>query len=97
MKLLTRIATLSGILAFCPIAFAQDVRPSPDLPRWDWGFQATTITQFAPSFHSLYEGPNSFLNEGLGETRDDLCPDAVPRGPSLGGRLGLDSTRVLRR
>ncbi len=74
MKLLTRIATLSGILAFCPIAFAQDARPSQDLPRLDWGFQATTITQFAPSFHSSYEGPNSFLNEGSGKPATTFVP-----------------------
>ncbi len=36
-------------------------------PRWDWGFEATAITQFAPSFTSPYEGPNSFRNEGSGK------------------------------
>ena len=33
-------------------------------PAWDWGFQATTITQTAPSFHDPYEGERSFRNEG---------------------------------
>jgi high affinity Mn2+ porin len=32
--------------------------------RFAWGLQATTFTQVAPSFHSPYEGPNSFKNEG---------------------------------
>src|ERR1700730_5698082 len=31
-------------------------------PAWDWGFQATTITQTAPSFHDPYEGERSFRN-----------------------------------
>ena len=74
MKALARVAVISGILVLRPIASAQDASPSPELPRWDWGFQATTITQFAPSFHAPYEGPNSFLNEGSGKPATTIVP-----------------------
>jgi high affinity Mn2+ porin len=66
-------------IAFCVLlsvglgaaARAQDAPPPapadrPEAPpsRFDWGFQATVITQTAPSFRSAYEGPRSFANEG---------------------------------
>lgn len=38
--------------------------PPPVERGWDWGFEATTITQTAPSFDAPYEGPHSFRNEG---------------------------------
>jgi hypothetical protein len=74
MKLLIRIAAFSGIIGLGPIAFAQDAYPSAEPPRWDWGFQATTITQFAPSFHAPYEGPNSFTNDGSGRPATTIVP-----------------------
>ena len=40
--------------------------PAPPVPRWDWGFEATAVTQVAPSFRSPYEGEHSFMNEGSG-------------------------------
>ncbi len=63
-------------------ARAQDPKPSPDPPRWDWGLQVTTITQFAPSFHSPYEGANSFKNEGSGKPATTFVPTIF-----LGARL----------
>jgi high affinity Mn2+ porin len=39
-------------------------KPPETRPAWDWGFQATAITQTAPSFHDPYEGERSFRNEG---------------------------------
>src|SRR5450756_1646532 len=32
--------------------------------RFDWGYQATVITQTAPVFASPYMGPRSFADEG---------------------------------
>jgi hypothetical protein len=40
---------------------------APEPPRWDYGYQATTITQTAPSFRSPYEGARSFRSEGSGQ------------------------------
>jgi len=74
MRSMSGTVILLGVLTLSPIVMAQEPLPSPDLPRWDWGFQATTITQFAPSFHSPYEGPNSFLNEGSGRPATTIVP-----------------------
>jgi high affinity Mn2+ porin len=64
-----------GVLALVLTAsVAHGQEPRPDAPRWDWGFQVTTITQFAPSFDSPYEGRNSFLNEGSGKPATTFVP-----------------------
>lgn len=52
------------LLAATLAAPAAAQTPPPDGRWWDWGFEATTITQTAPSFDAPYEGPHSFLNEG---------------------------------
>ncbi|HKB72106.1 MAG TPA: carbohydrate porin [Thermoanaerobaculia bacterium] len=41
--------------------------PADEPPRADFGYQATTITQDAPSFRDPYEGPRSFRSEGSGQ------------------------------
>jgi high affinity Mn2+ porin len=68
---LARLGLLPLVLA-TSVAGAQ--QESSESPRWDWGFQATTITQFAPSFNSPYEGRNSFLNEGSGKPATTFVP-----------------------
>lgn len=40
---------------------------TPAVPLWDWGFQATAVTQVAPSFRSPYVGEHSFMNDGSGK------------------------------
>ncbi len=62
----TSLAAL-GALVLARGMVRGDEASTPGVPRWDWGFEATTITQFAPSFTSPYEGPNSFKNEGSGK------------------------------
>jgi high affinity Mn2+ porin len=49
-------------------------RPSraAEAPAWDWGFEATTITQAAPSFDAPYAGPKSFQNDGSENAKTTL-------------------------
>lgn len=50
----------SGVwLLLVPLAL-----PAQEPARFIWGFQATTITQTAPSFRSPYEAERSFRNDG---------------------------------
>ena len=49
----------------------------PDAPRFEWGWQATVITQTAPSFRDPYEGPRSFRNEGSSRASTTLTTTLV--------------------
>jgi high affinity Mn2+ porin len=66
---LTSLALVLAItLALVAVARAQEIpgdngEEGPP-PRFDWGVQATVITETAPSFRSPYAGPRSFANEG---------------------------------
>ncbi len=57
--------TPAAALIAAALAMPAAAQTAPPAERWwDWGFQATAITQTAPSFDAPYEGPHSFLNEG---------------------------------
>jgi high affinity Mn2+ porin len=59
------VKTAASLLLAAAWAIPAAAQTPPPAERWwDWGFQATTITQTAPSFDAPYEGPHSFLNEG---------------------------------
>ena len=59
------LAGLFALVLARGMARGEEAAP-PAEPRWDWGLQATVVTQVAPSFRSPYEGAHSFLNEGSG-------------------------------
>jgi high affinity Mn2+ porin len=64
-RLTARCAAIVALVA--PPLFACGRAPAPDPAppsRFEWGWQATVITQTAPSFRDPYEGPRSFRNEG---------------------------------
>lgn len=59
MKTYAAVLLAAGLAA----PAAAQTPPPPDR-LWDWGVEATAISQTAPSFDAPYEGPHSFLNEG---------------------------------
>jgi high affinity Mn2+ porin len=59
------VKTNAVILLAAGLALPAAAQTSPPSDRWwDWGVEATAISQTAPSFDAPYEGPHSFLNEG---------------------------------
>ncbi|MEO8191746.1 MAG: carbohydrate porin [Acidobacteriota bacterium] len=57
-------AVATGVMDARPEEEVFEKRENAAPPRWDWGFQATAISQAAPSFRSPYTGPRSFANSG---------------------------------
>lgn len=57
--------TYAFVLLAAALASPAAAQTPPPSDRWfDWGLEATAISQTAPSFDAPYEGPHSFLNEG---------------------------------
>ncbi len=73
MRVYRALFVLGFLMMVAPYAVEARPEEAPDEPvraegsappRFDWGFQATVISQTAPSFRSPYAGPRSFSNEG---------------------------------